>query len=259
MQQRFRKLALFVGATSLAAGAVVMVACGTDNGTTPTPGFPDASPQNKDSGGSGGDSSTPGTDGAVPDAGADADCSKNPVLHDNTMGFRCPFIDAGGSDAGSNCTNTETCCETSDKVGSNFQPSYCAASATKSTVTDVATTNCKAAALANNSSFDAGDAWECEDNKACGGTGVCCMIVDPGQAAMGKTLGIGNTLATDKNHPPACGVQRAFNEGGSRCRTGTTCPTGEKKLCSLSDMNCAAGTTCTPFVDFQQTHHGTCL
>ncbi len=84
------------------------------------------------------------------------------------------------------------------------------------------------------------------------------MIVDPGQAAMGKVLNIGNTLASDKNHPPACGVQRAFNEGGSRCRTGAACPTGEIKLCSLSDDNCGAGTVCTPFVDFQSTQRGFC-
>ncbi len=261
MQQRFRRLALFVGATSLAAGGLVVVACGTDNGTTPTPSLPEASPP-KDGGG-GGDSSMPGTEGGpgTDGGGADADCSKNPVLHDNTSGFRCPFIDAGGAEAGSNCTNAETCCETSDKVGSNFQPSYCATGAKSANNTDTTTAvaTCKAGAVLNNSSFDAGDAWECEDNKACGGTGVCCMVVDPGQMAMGKTLGIGNTLSTDKNHPAACGVKRAFNEGGSRCRTGSTCPTGEIKLCSLSDMNCAAGTTCTPFVDFQQTHHGTCL
>jgi hypothetical protein len=74
----------------------------------------------------------------------------------------------------------------------------------------------------------------------------------------GKTLDVGKTLTTDKNHPPACGVLRAFNEGGSRCETGTTCKTGEIKLCSMSDQNCAGATTCTPFVDFQQTHHATC-
>lgn len=256
MQQRFRKLALFVGATSLAAGGLVVVACGTDNGTTPTPAPPEASTPKETGTGS---ETGPTTDGGTPDGstGADADCSKNPVLHDNTAGFRCPFIDAGGAEAGSNCTNTQTCCETSDKVGAAFQPSYCTPGGAKGTVDAVA--QCKAGAAANNSSFDAGDAWECEDKLACGAGQICCMIVDPGQMAMGKTLGIGNTLATDKNHPPACGVQRAFNEGGSRCRTGATCPTGEKILCSKSDDPCAAPTKCTPFVDFQQTHHGTCL
>jgi hypothetical protein len=258
MQQRFRRLALFVGATTLATGGLFMLACGTDNGTTPVPPPPEAS-TNKDTGG--GNDGGPGSDGSVPDGstGADADCSKNPVLHDNTTGFRCPFIDAGGADAGSNCTNDQTCCETSDKVGSAFQPSYCttAPAATKTTLDAVQ--SCKTGAVANNSSFDAGNAWQCEDKFACGAGQVCCMIADPGQVAMGKTLGIGNTLAADKNHPPACGVQRAFNEGGSRCRTGTTCPGTEKILCSKSDMNCVAPTTCTPFVDFQQTHHGTCL
>jgi len=253
MQQRFRKLALFVGATSLVTGGLVIVACGTDNGTTPTPAPPEAStPKDTGTGTETGSGTDGGTDSST---GADADCSKNPVLHDNTTGFRCPFIDAGGAEAGSNCTNTETCCETSDKVGANFQPSYCAPGGVKGTVD--AGAQCQAAAAANNSSFNVGDAWECEDKFACPAGLVCCMVVDPGQAAMGKTLGIGNTLATDKNHPPACGVQRAFNEGGSRCKA--ACAAGDKKLCSKSDDNCAAGTTCTPFVDFQQTHHGTCL
>ena len=245
MQQRFRKLALFVGAATLAAGGLVIIACGTDNGgATPTPTF--------DSGG--GPEAGMNEAGPLPDGGgADADCSKNPVLRDFTTGYRCPFIDAGGADAGANCTNAETCCEPS-KVGMTFPPSYCATGAKGD-----GNVTCKAAAPTFNSSFDAGNAWECADKNACATGQVCCMIADPGQVAMGKTLGIGNTLTADKNHPPACGVQRAFNEGGSRCRTGATCPTGEKKLCSLSDDNCVAPTKCTPFVDFQQTYRGTCL
>jgi hypothetical protein len=255
MQQRFRKLALFVGAATLAAGGLVIVACGTDNGgTTPTPTFDSGGGGAKDGGG-GGTEAGMNEAGPQPDGGgADADCSKNPVLRDDTNAYRCPFIDAGGGDGGSNCVNAETCCETSDKVGTTFQPSYCAAGAKGD-----GNATCKAAAAAHQSSFDAGNAWECADKNACATGQICCMIPDLGQVAMGKTLGIGNTLATDKNHPPACGVQRAFNEGGSRCRTGATCPTGEKKLCSLSDDNCAAPTKCTPFVDFQQTHRGTCL
>jgi hypothetical protein len=251
MQQRFRKLALFVGATSLAAGGLVVVACGTDNGTTPTPALPEASVKE-----TGGNETGPTPEaGPQPDGGggADADCSKNPVLRDYTNNFRCAFINPDAGDAGSNCHNGETCCETSDKTADGgFEPSYCASGAKGD-----GTLTCQNAALANNSTFVKGDAWECADKNACAAGQVCCMIVDPGQMAMGKTLGIGNTLATDKNHPPACGVQRAFNEGGSRCKA--TCATGDKKLCSLSDDNCAAPTKCTPFVDFQQTHRGTCL
>jgi hypothetical protein len=230
--------------------AIAVVACGTDNGTTPTPMIEAGSP--KDSGGGGTDSGPMDMDSSTPVDGGDSgvDCSKNPVLHDFTTGFRCPFVDSGIFDGGQ-CLNTETCCETSDKVGANYQPSYCA-------VGKNGDTTCQGAAAANGSTFNTGDAWECNDNKACGGTGVCCMIISPGQADAGKTLNIGNTLASDTKHPPACGVKRAFNEGGSRCRAGTNCPAGEIKLCSLSDMNCGAGTKCTPFVDFQQTHHGAC-
>ncbi|MDB5215060.1 MAG: hypothetical protein JWO86_2987 [Myxococcaceae bacterium] len=253
MQQRFRKLALFVGATTLAAGGLFMLACGTDNGTAvATPPLPEAGPKG-DGGGGGSETGTGSETGPTPDGGgADADCSKNPILRDFTNGFRCPFIAPNG-DAGSNCNNNQTCCETSDKLSDGgFAPSYCAAG-TKGD----GNATCTAAAGANSSTFVKGDAWECADKNGCAAGEVCCMIVDPGQLAMGKTLGIGNTLSTDKNHPPACGVQRAFNEGGSRCKA--TCAAGDKKLCSLSDMNCAAGTTCTPFVDFQQTHRGTCL
>lgn len=255
MQQRFRKLALFVGAATLAAGGVVMIACSTDNGgTTPTPAFDGGGGGTKEGGG-GGTEAGMNEAGPQPDGGgADADCSKDPKLRDYTTGYRCPFITPVG-DGGSNCANNQTCCETSDKLADGgFAPSYCADGAKGD-----GNVTCTAAAAQHMSTFTKGDAWECGDKNACATGQICCMIPDPGQVAMGKTLGIGNTLATDKNHPPACGVQRAFNEGGSRCRTGAACPTGEKKLCSLSDDNCAAPTKCTPFVDFQQTNHGTCL
>jgi hypothetical protein len=254
MQQRFRRFALFFGATALAGGGLIMVACGTDNGTTPTPSLEASTP--KDGSGNNSETSTTNPDGGgIADAAAEADCTKDPKLRDYTAGFRCAFSDAGGRDSGSNCTNVETCCNSEDKVGTAFQPSFCA-------VGKNGDTTCKAGAAGANSSFDAGNAWECADKNACNAGQICCMVVDQAQAAAGKSLNIGNTLASDKNHPPACGVKRAFNEGGSRCRTPAmpgACPAGEIKLCSLSDQNCGGGTTCTPFVDFQQTHRGTCL
>lgn len=263
MQQRFRRFALFFGATALAAGGFIMVACGTDNGTTPTPSAPETGTSKEGGGGTpeGGPTSEggPGTDGGV-----DADCSKNPVLHDYKNGFRCAFLPANdaGPDGGSNsnCANTETCCNTSDKSGANFQPSYCATG--KGTPGNDAVQVCKTQAATHQSSFDAGNAWECADKNNCT-TGVCCMIQDQARLAMDPAknkLNIGNTPATDKNHPPACGVKRAYNEGGSRCKTACDPAANDIRLCSLSDDGaCGAGTTCKPFVDFQGTHRGACL
>ena len=125
----------------------MMVACGTDNGTTPTPRLRGEHAQGRRRWRDGTARPTATAPRRMP--AADADCSKNPVLHDNTTDFRCPFIDAGGADAGSNCTNAEICCETSDKVGTNFQPSYCATGGTKGD----GDATCQAAAAANNSTL----------------------------------------------------------------------------------------------------------
>jgi hypothetical protein len=236
--QGFRKLALFVGAASLAGGGVFVVACGTDNGssTVATPQVEagkDSSTTPVDSGG--------GTDSAAPDSGVD--CSKNPKLRDNTAAFRCAFLAADG---GPTCANAETCCNTSDKTDAGaFEPAFCATGKTGDT-------SCKAQAAAKNSTFVAGNAWECSDNSACSAGQVCCMIQDPVRLAADpkNKLNIGNTPATDKNHPPACGVQRVYNEGGSRCKAACEPAKNDILLCSQTDNSCGAGTTCTPFVDY---------
>ena len=259
MQKRFRRLAMFMGAAALVSGGVVMLACGTDNGTVATPPI-EGGP--KVDGGGGGDTSMTDPDtGTDPDAGgADADCSKNPILRDYTNGFRCAFVapNDAGPDGGtnSNCTNLEECCNTGDKIGAAFQPSFCA------TGKNGTESLCKAQALAHNSSFDAGQTWECADKNACAGGGaagpICCLVQDLDRLALDPVknkLNIGNTPSTDKNHPPACKVQRSYNDDGSRCRT--ACAGTEFRLCSLTDA-CPAGNTCTPFVDFQNTHRGYC-
>jgi hypothetical protein len=123
MQQRFRKLALFLGAASVATGGLIMVACSSDSSAPVATPVVEAG--NKDTG-SAADTGTPTDGGTTGEASVDADCSKDPKLRDYTNGFRCAFSDAGGRDSGSNCTNDETCCNTEDKVGTTFQPSYCA-------------------------------------------------------------------------------------------------------------------------------------
>lgn len=182
-----------------------------------------------------------GADAADAAEAAPPDCSKNPQLKDYSAGFFCAF--AGGS-----CTNAETCCNPA-KVGAAFPASFCAAGKSDDTT-------CAAEAAAHASSYAAGASWECADKNGCDAGEVCCLIPDPAQVALGKTLNIGFFPATDPNHPPACGALRSYNEGGSRC--GAACLAGEIKMCSLSDANCAAGTTCTPILDVRGVQRGFC-
>jgi hypothetical protein len=240
-QQQFgrltRRLAIVLGAASLAGVGLVVVACGTDNGDAVATATFDAGTRDTGTKAEGGPVVDP--DGGVIEAGADADCSKNPKLRQNDTGFFCKFkpVDAG-AEAGANCGNNETCCNPSDKVGADFAPSFCA--------TGKDDTACKTQAVAHQSTFDGGSAWACADKSACGAGEVCCLIQDV--ARLPKTLNIGSTPASDKNHPVACGAKTAYNAGGTRCRA--TCAAGEEKMCSLTDDTCGPGTKCTAFEGF---------
>ena len=239
MQQRFRRVALFVGATSIVGAGLIMVACGTDNGNPVA--IPSVDGGKTDTGGGKTDGQVdPGPDGAVPEGGVDADCSKNPQLPDNSAGFRCAFQDAGGADAAPKCTNTQECCNTESKATG---PGYCANGKGDQACVD----NAPLGSIFN---IGKGKAWECADKSACGAAQTCCMITDPAQIALDpkNAVNIGKTLATDMRHPAACNVARVFKEGGSRCKA--TCDAAKDiRLCSLADP-CGAGTVCTPFVDF---------
>jgi hypothetical protein len=239
--QGFRKLALFVGAASLAGGGVFVVACGTDNGssTVATPqveaGKTDTGTPPVDGGG--------GTDSATTDSGVD--CSNNPILRDNTSSFRCAFLSTGSADGGVTCENTQTCCN-GDKVGGVNQKGFCASAKGGDTV-------CAAQAVDAGTQYVTGAAWECADKSACPGSQVCCMIQDPVRLAadpVKNKLNIGNTPPTNTKHPAACKAQYAYNAGGSRCKAACEPAKNDLLLCSLTDNSCGAGTTCTPFVDF---------
>ena len=242
MQQQFRRLALFIGATSIVGAGLIMVACGTDNGNPVA--TPSVDSGKTDGGGVKTDGSVdPGQDGATPDSGVDADCPNNPILRDNTAGFRCAFQDGGGAEGGApNCTNTQSCCNTESKATG---PGYCAEGKGDQA--------CNASPPPG-STFTVGKAkaWECADNSACAGSAgkICCMITDPAQVALDpkNAVNIGKTLASDTRHPAACNVARVFKEGGSRCKTACD-PAKDLRLCSTTDP-CGAGTVCTPFVDF---------
>ena len=238
MQQRFRKLALFVGATSVVSAGLFVVACGTDNGDPVA--TPSVDGGKTDTGGGKADGPVDPVDGALPDGGVDADCTNNPILRDNTAGFRCAFQDAGGADGGAPlCTALQTCCNTESKATG---PGYCADGKG-----DVACTTPPNPPAGSTFNVGKGKAWECADKSACGPGLTCCMITDPA-AAVGDKVNIGKTLPGDTRHPAACNVGRVFKEGGSRCKA--TCDSvKDLRLCSATDP-CGAGTTCTPFVDF---------
>jgi hypothetical protein len=246
MQKRIRRCALFLGGVSIVSVSILIGACGTDNGQT-SGGLPTV-----EAGKDGGPrpETGPDPDGAV-DAGPEADCTKAPVLrtHTPTTGFFCSFYrrDGGAGDAGglgaSYCPADGTCCNPGDNpAGSGtFPTSFCSIGKGED--------SCAAEAIANGSTWraDAGSAWECADNVQCAGGEVCCLIQDPARLAAdpsGNKLNIGKFPASNKDVPPACNAQMAYNSGGSRCRA--TCLAGEYKLCSLNDTTCGAGQTCTP-------------
>jgi hypothetical protein len=237
------------GAGDGGAGAATDAASGDTSSSDSTAnvdgnGLLDAAKGDAADGGDPGDAAEGGDAADAGDAGdADApDCSANPQLRDYSAGFRCAFADAG------NCINGETCCYPGGK-GAIFPPSFCATGKNGDTT-------CAGGAAAAGSSYDDGggaEAWECADKSACSPGQVCCLIQNPLRLALdpvNNRLNIGNTPATDKNHPPSCGVQRVYNEGGSRCKAACEAAKNDIRLCSLTDNSCGAGTTCTPFVDF---------
>ena len=96
MQQRFRRLALFVGASALVGAGLIVAACGTDNGSTPVP-TPGVDGGGKDS--SKTDGSTTDPDGSTdPDAADAPDCANEPKLRTNTTtsGIYCAFYKRDG-------------------------------------------------------------------------------------------------------------------------------------------------------------------
>lgn len=244
MQQRFRRLAVFFGGASLAGAGLAMVACGTDNGETV------ATPQveaGKDTGTKADTGTNPDPDGStVTDAGG-PDCANEAVLRTNTptSGIYCSFFrrEAGAPDAGvgaSYCQNDDTCCNPA-KVGAAFPPSFCAQGK--------GADKCAAEAAGNGSTWtaDAGSAWECADKDSCGAGQVCCFVQDQARLAADPTdkLNPGGYGNNNPAHPPACNGKAMYNTGGTRCTTGAACGAGEYLVCSKSDDQCGAGTTCT--------------
>ncbi len=249
MQQRFRKLALFVGASALAGAGFIVAACGTDNGTsTPVPSV--------DSGGGGKDSSktdtgtTPDPDGGtIPDSST-VDCGHIIALPTNTTagGFRCGHYKADAAVDGaaslSNCAATQTCCNPAVADGGafsgKFPPSFCADG-------KVDETGCATQGPMHNSDFQPGffsHAWECSDDTACSSGQKCFMYTSPHVTnALTDKANVGpNTKA-----PAACHEFKAFKEGGSKCHAGAAAA-GEIQLCSVNDPGtCGAGTSCQPF------------
>ena len=244
MQQRFRKLALFVGASALVGAGFIVAACGTDNGTTATP-LPDSGGGGKDS--SKADTSVnPDTDGGTETDGATVDCSSAPILRSNTAadGFFCAFLKPvdGGT---ANCTASQTCCNPGIADGGafagKFPPAFCATG-------KGGDTECAAQAAAHSSEYQPGffsNAWQCNDKTACAAGEICVMftsayVTKPGTDKV--------NVGVDTKAPAACHEYKAYKQGGSKCKAGAVDPANEVQLCSMTDPgSCGAGTSCQPF------------
>jgi len=245
MRERVRRFAFFMGGVSLVAGGLIIVACGTDNGggSTPVPTVPETGAKDTGTGSDG--SST--TDGGT-DSSSAADCGNAPKLRNNTNGFFCAFYRGDNGDGGttSNCNNDEICCNTSAKYADGgFAPSFCAPESAPGAKGGIA--QCAAEATNEGSLWaDGGSAWECNDKNACAAGQICVLITQPGATGI---VNIGKSL--DKDIPAECNAKQAFKQGGSRCVPTAGHPAADEiKLCSSSDQNCSAGSTCTPFEGF---------
>lgn len=244
MQQRFRKLALFVGASALVGAGFIVAACGTDNGTTPTP-LPDAG-GGKDSA-TKADTSTTDPDAGTETDGATVDCSTSPVLRTNTAadGFYCAFYKpADGGTA--NCAVGQTCCNPGIADGGafagKFPPAFCANGTGGDAI-------CVAQAAVNNSEYQPGffsNAWQCNDKTACAAGEICVMFTS---AYVSKPATDFANVGPNTKAPAACHEYKAYKQGGSKCiAPGALDPKSMVQLCSMSDPgNCGAGTTCQPF------------
>ena len=246
MQQRNRRLAIFLGGTLLATVGV-LAACSTDNGTTPLPGQT-GTDSGRDSSKADGNNNTD-DDGATPtdDGVAGADCGLAPRVRSNDRGgFFCSFYsrDAAAGDAGgrSNCSDDETCCNPG-KDGNDFPPSFCAQTDRGDKGGDNAQAACAAQAAANGSSWvGTATAWECGDKNNCDNGQVCCLTTWADAGPMDK-VNIGNSL--DEDIPKSCGALQAFKQGGTKCAA--ACAADQIQLCSNSDQNCTGNQKCTPF------------
>lgn len=248
MQQRFRRLALFVGASALVGAGLIVAACGTDNGSTPVPtpsvdGGKDSAPK-PDTG------TTPDPDsGTLPDSST-VDCGRVSMLTTNTTagGFRCGFYKADAAVDGAagieNCTATQTCCNPSIADGGTFSgkfpPAFCADG-------KVDENGCATQDTAHGSDFQTGffsHAWECNDDTACAAGEKCFMYTSPHVTMPGTDKA---NVGLDTKAPAACKKYKAFKEGGSKCHAAPAAA-GEIQLCSVNDPGtCGTGTSCQPF------------
>jgi len=244
MQHHTRRLALFFIASML-TGVAVLVACDTDNATTPLPGG--GSSSSSSSGkppANGDDDDTTGDDddSTVVDGGSKADCGTAPRLRTTSAGFYCGFFKDGGADSGGtrNCSNTETCCNPG-KDGADQPLSFCA----EGTKNNNAQAKCKSLAPGYGTTWveTGSTTWECASTTNCGGTKKCCAHSFAGADA-GNDLNYGKSTGTG-SPPAACGALTLFKIGGTKCAA-TCAAEGELELCSSTDSTCSDGKTCTP-------------
>jgi len=165
-----------------------------------------------DGGDSGGDGNAPDAQGDASDGGSRADSGGDggtdagdcgapyPIFTDNN-GAYCPFQ----VDGGSNCAQTEHCCQYGADAGI---PSTCNASAS----------GCSSPAILS------GADWRCDEKNDCQAGETCCLLGTPTQEA-------------------ACPVRYfGVNVSGTICRAGA-CGVGESVVCGVQG-DCSSG-TCT--------------
>lgn len=231
MQQRTRRLAMFMGGSFLAALGLVAAACGTDNGddttaipvdsgarrdtgTTPKDGGTEPDPDDEDG------STTPLTD-------AGADCGKIATVQ-SSIGVYCPFAFEKDSGTGPNCDSSkkQVCCNGQKlPADAGFAPTKCD-EATPASVGYEDSTACESAP--NTERFD------CMEQKHCpNAADVCCAIGADGGSLSG--------FPPPKN---ACSRYEVFDSrvSGTRCKS--ACDTGNLTLCG-SDADCKTG-KCMP-------------
>ncbi len=218
--QRARLALLLLGTFTTATG--VLIACSTDNGTTPIPREDAARPRSD--GSSGGTSG--GEEEEEQDAGPDAaGCDGGRSARSN-RGVYCRS-NAVDSDAGYCTVGDKTICCNDSKIGTQFEPGKCVA----------AEGECGFQGTG-------GREWHCTESDHCGGGQACCVIAgDDGTPRVFKDR------CGERNND----ANKKF-VGGSRCKA--SCGTDELRLCA-KDADCDGDKKCY-FFDLSSRFTGVC-
>jgi len=235
MRAAGHRIFMFSGITFLTGAGLVAAACGTDNGTTATPGGGGDSGRDGTGSSSGGSSGTTSSSGSSGDLDGGADCANIPTPKSSDGPYCFAVLDASpdGGTMGKDCDNSkkEVCCAGQPLSGDGgFEPSTCEVAATTSS--GGFTHDCNGYSWTNPPRR-----YDCTEKAHCSaaGGGYCCAIA--------ADAGVSLMPGTNKDFP-GCPVyyQSPKYVGGSRCET--ECAAGELTLCA-KDGDCKNG-KCVP-------------